>query len=234
MYFGILNDYSQEFMSSLSPSANSDRNSLNARLDIDYLLQPQLSEQKDIQEVISGWHQTPKTIPPRYFYDAQGSRLFEAICQLPEYYPTRTEAGILQQYASTIIESTQANELVQLGSGSATKTRYLLDAYRNYTDEPLYYIPIDVSSSILQESAQQLLADYPQLKIRGKVATYSQALAQLATSSFGSRIIVFLGSSIGNFNPEECDRLLAEITTALNSGDYFLLGIDLQKPVSIL
>lgn len=219
---------------STSFSINSDRNFLNTRLDIDYLLKPRLSEQEDIQELISGLGQTPKTIPPRYFYDAHGSQLFEAICQLPEYYPTRTEAGILQQYAPAIIESTQANELVELGSGSATKTRYLLDAYRNYTDAPLYYIPVDVSSSILQESAQQLLADYPQLKIRGKVATYSQALAQLATSFFGRRIIVFLGSSIGNFNPEECDRLLTEITTALSPGDYFLLGIDLQKTVSIL
>ena len=221
-------------MSSLSPSVNSDRNSLNARLDIDYLLKPQLSEQEDIQEVISGWHQTPKTIPPRYFYDAQGSQLFEAICQLPEYYPTRTEASILQQYAPVIIESTKANELVELGSGSATKTRYLLDAYQNYTDAPLYYIPVDVSNSILQDSAEKLLADYPQLNIRGKVATYSQALARLANNSFGKRIIIFLGSSIGNFNGEECDRLINQVTSALNPGDYFLLGIDLQKPISIL
>ncbi|MEL6438167.1 MAG: L-histidine N(alpha)-methyltransferase [Cyanobacteria bacterium J06621_8] len=221
-------------MTPLPSPANSDRNSVNGRLDIDYLLEPQLSEQDDIQEVISGLSQTPKVIPPRYFYDAQGSQLFEAICELPEYYPTRTEASILQQYAPIIIEQTQVNELIELGSGSSTKTRYLFDAYGNDTDAPLYYIPVDVSQSILQESSEQLLIDYPQLKIRGKVATYSQALAQLATSSLGKRMIVFLGSSIGNFTPQECNRLMSEIISALNPGDYFLLGIDLHKSVSIL
>ncbi|MEM7758214.1 MAG: L-histidine N(alpha)-methyltransferase [Cyanobacteria bacterium P01_A01_bin.40] len=221
-------------MSTFSNSANSDRHSVNNRLDIDYLLDPQLIEQDDIQDVIKGLRQTTKTIPARYFYDAKGSQLFEAICQLPEYYPTRTEASILQQNAVSIIDRTKVDELVELGSGSSTKTRYLLDAQTKNADTPLYYIPIDISDSILQDSAENLLADYPQLKIQGKVATYSQALAQLSTSSFGSRIIIFLGSSIGNFNSEECDRLIEQVTSALNPGDFFLLGIDLQKPVSIL
>lgn len=219
---------------STSFSVNSDRHFSSTRLDIDYLLEPEINEQEDIQEVISGLRQSPKVIPPRYFYDAHGSQLFEAICQLPEYYPTRTEASILQQSAASIIEQTQANELIELGSGSSTKTRFLLDAYRNYTDASLYYIPVDVSDSILLASAEKLLADYSQLKIRGKVATYSQALAQLATSSFGKRMIIFLGSSIGNFNRQECDRFINQVTSALNPGDYFLLGIDLQKSVSIL
>ncbi|MEO0836809.1 MAG: L-histidine N(alpha)-methyltransferase [Cyanobacteria bacterium J06642_3] len=221
-------------MSTLSSSASSDRYSTSNRLDIDYLLDVQQIEQDDIQDVISGFSQTPKVIPARYFYDAQGSELFEAICQLPEYYPTRTEASILKEHATSIMTQTKAVELVELGSGSSTKTRYLLDAHTKNINCPLYYVPVDVSDSILQASAKDLLTDYPQLKIQGKVATYSKALEQLASSSLGRRLIIFLGSSIGNFNPEECDRLINQVTSALNPGDYFLLGIDLQKQVSIL
>ena len=218
-------------MSAFSQSANV--GNFDARLEINYLLDTKAVEKDDIQEVISGLKQPQKTIPARYFYDSKGSQLFEEICQLPEYYPTRTEGSILQQSAPEIIEQTKISELVELGSGSSTKTRYLLNACQSY-DTPLYYVPVDVSSSILKESAYDLLTDYPQLKIQGKVATYSQALQQLSTSFLGKRLIIFLGSSIGNFNPQECDRFINQVTSALNPGDYFLLGIDLQKPVEIL
>ncbi|MEO1690382.1 MAG: L-histidine N(alpha)-methyltransferase [Cyanobacteria bacterium J06631_6] len=207
--------------------------SSTSRLEIDYLLDPQASEKDDIQDVINGLKQTPKNLPARYFYDQKGSQLFEQICELPEYYPTRTEASILHQYASEIVDRTQAVELVELGSGSSSKTRYLFDVYRK-RDSPLYYVPVDVSDSILKTSANELLADYSQLKIQGKVATYSQALEQLSQSNLGKRMIIFLGSSIGNFNPTECDRLIKQVISALDSGDYFLLGIDLQKPQEIL
>ena len=120
-----------------------------------------------------------------------------------------------------------------MGSGSSTKTRLLLDAYSNLHNQ-FHYVPIDVSASILQDSADTLLADYPQLKIEAKVATYAQALEQLASSSRGTRTIIFLGSSIGNFSPEECVRFIDRVNVALNVGDYFLLGIDLQKPHHIL
>ena len=219
-------------MSTFSSATNC-HETWQARLKIDYLLDEKAIEKDDIQVVVSGLSKANKSLPARYFYDARGSQLFEDICQLPEYYPTRTEASILKQYATEIIHRTQAEELVELGSGSSTKTRYLLDAYPS-GDRPIYYIPIDVSDSILKESAYDLLADYPQLKIRGKVATYSQALQQLSTSFFGKRLIIFLGSSIGNFNARECDRFIELVTSALNPGDYFLLGIDLQKPAAIL
>ena len=218
-------------MSTFSSANN--RHNLKSRLQINYLLDVKAIEEDDIGDVINGLSKANKSLPPRYFYDAKGSQLFEDICQLAEYYPTRTEASILQQYASQIADRTQAVELVELGSGSSTKTRYLLDAYRD-TDRPLYYVPVDVSGSILKASAEDLLADYPRLKIQGKVATYSQALQQLSHDFLGKRIIVFLGSSIGNFNSVECDRFIARVTSALNPGDYFLLGIDLQKPVEIL
>ena len=214
-------------------SSDKDRDSQALRLEIDYLLDTKVIEKDDAQDAIAGLQSHPKSIPARYFYDRQGSQLFEAICELPEYYPTRTEASILKQYGAEIVARTQVVELVELGSGSSTKTRFLLDAYQT-TNTPLYYTPVDVSDSILKTSANDLLREYPQLKIQGKVATYSQALEQLATYSFGRRVIIFLGSSIGNFSPSECDRFIAQITTALNPGDYFLLGIDLQKPQAIL
>lgn len=220
-------------MSAFSQSAKNSQNFLATRLKIDYLLDFKAVEKDDIQDVINGLNQKQKSLPAHYFYDSKGSQLFEKICQLEEYYPTRTEASILQQYATEIVHQTQAVELVELGSGSSTKTRYLFDAYQK-SNIPLYYIPVDVSDSILKVSANKLLADYPQLKIEGKVATYSQALKQLKNSFLGKRIIIFLGSSIGNFNSLKCDRFINQVTSALNPGDYFLLGIDLQKPVEIL
>ncbi|WP_019509403.1 L-histidine N(alpha)-methyltransferase [Pleurocapsa sp. PCC 7319] len=220
-------------MSTFSQSPKNNANNLEARLQIDYLLDNKTIEIEDRQEVINGLQRIPKTLPARYFYDSKGSQLFEQICQLPEYYPTRTEAGILEQYAVEIVNQTKAEELIELGSGSSSKTRILLDAYQRL-NRILYYTPVDVSDSILKASAYNLLADYENLKIDGKVATYSQALQQLQNSFLGTRMIIFLGSSIGNFDNSECDRLIEQVTAALNPGDYFLLGIDLQKPLEIL
>ncbi|MEA5470003.1 L-histidine N(alpha)-methyltransferase [Spirulina sp. 06S082] len=185
------------------------------------------------QDVRQGLQQGAKTLPPRYFYDEKGSLLFEDICNLPEYYPTRTEAGILQEYALEIASITGNCELVELGSGSSSKTRFLLNAYQTLYSS-LNYVPIDVSGEILAASAKQLLSDYSTLKVRGLVGTYEQALAQLTPSSLPTRIILFLGSTLGNFYPQQSDRFLAQIINALQPGDYFLLGVDLQKPKAIL
>ncbi|MGK7897013.1 MAG: L-histidine N(alpha)-methyltransferase, partial [Xenococcus sp. (in: cyanobacteria)] len=124
-------------------------------------------------------------------------------------------------------------ELIELGSGSSTKTRLLLDAYQN-NQYPTYYMPIDVSGSILEVSAKQLLQEYTNLKIRGQVGTYQQALNNLPSSILSNKMIFFLGSSLGNFTAQECDRFFTQIVEVLNPGDYFLLGIDLQKPLNIL
>ncbi|MGA9380452.1 MAG: L-histidine N(alpha)-methyltransferase [Phormidium sp.] len=185
------------------------------------------------EDVIQGLTKKPKTLPAKYFYDHQGSQLFEQICELPEYYPTRTEASILRQYSDEIAQITGACELVELGSGSSTKTRLLLNAYQalNYSCK---YVPIDVSESILKDSAIQLQEEYPALQIKALVGTYEQALAQLKPTSLPARMIFFLGSSIGNFTPQESDIFLDEIRDVLDPGDYFLLGIDLQKPIEIL
>lgn len=210
-----------------------EKHSIETRLQIEDLLSLSQNKQNDGSDVISGLTQNPKSLPPRYFYDDRGSQLFEQICELPEYYLTRTETAILQQCASEIASITGGCEIVELGSGSATKTRLLLDAYNNL-DRPLRYLPIDVSAGILESSARQLLLDYPSLSVRGLVSTYELALQQLPPSQLKSRMICFIGSTLGNLTPGECDRFFTHIANALQPNEYFLLGIDLQKPKYLL
>lgn len=203
------------------------------RLHISDLLAISQNEQTDGSDVVSGLMQTAKSLPPRYFYDDRGSQLFEQICELPEYYLTRTETAILQKCAGEIAQITGESELVELGSGSATKTRILLDAYNQHA-YPLRYLPIDVSAGILESSARQLLLDYPSLLVHGLVSTYELALEVLPPSRLSSRMICFIGSTLGNLTPQECDRFFSQIANALQPGEYFLLGIDLQKPKHLL
>lgn len=184
-------------------------------------------------DVISGLSKQPKTLPAKYFYDDPGSELFEQICDLPEYYLTRTETLILHDCATEIASITGACEIVELGSGSAVKTRILLDAYKEM-GYPLHYLPIDISAGILESSAFALLNDYPTLKVHGLVATYELALESLSMSLLPTRMLCFLGSTLGNLNDEECDLFFNRIATALNKGEYFLLGVDLQKPTEVL
>jgi L-histidine Nalpha-methyltransferase len=184
-------------------------------------------------DVVRGLTQRPKSLPPSYFYDDQGSELFERICELPEYYLTRTETSILQQCADAVAQITGACELVELGSGNSTKTRILLDAYQKL-GYPLHYLPIDVCAGILESSAKQLLQEYPNLQVHALAGTYEAALAQLTPKKLSSRMICFIGSSLGNLNPQECDAFLSQIRNTLQMGEYFLLGIDLQKPKEIL
>lgn len=191
------------------------------------------SASDDGKDVVSGLTRSRKSLPPRYFYDDKGSQLFEQICELPEYYPTRTEAWILREYALEVAQWTGVCELVELGSGSSSKTRLLLDACQQL-GYPLRYVPIDVSAGILEDSAQQLLLDYPTLKIQALVGTYEQAIAHLPPSLLPTRMMIFLGSTLGNFTKGECDRFFASISQALEPGDYFLLGVDLQKPKAVL
>jgi dimethylhistidine N-methyltransferase len=185
------------------------------------------------EDVVQGLTQNSKSLPPKYFYDDRGSELFEKICELPEYYPTRTEASILSQSAPEIAQITGDCELVELGSGSSTKTRILLDAYQKNA-KSCQYIPIDVSGGILNTTVIQLQKQYPHFSIHGLQGTYEQALVHLKSNSVKSRLIFFLGNSIGNFYPQECDKFLNQIANTLKPGDYFLLGIDLQKPKDIL
>ncbi|MBW4447959.1 MAG: L-histidine N(alpha)-methyltransferase [Spirirestis rafaelensis WJT71-NPBG6] len=217
----------------LSSKVNS-QNTIEKRLEIQRLLEPTLVVSSSAgSDVVKGLTQTAKSLPPRYFYDDRGSELFEQICELPEYYVTRTETAILQKCASEIAKITGDCELVELGSGSSTKTRIILDAYKQL-GYPLRYLPIDVSAGMLETSAKQLLADYPSLQVHAIAGTYEMALAQLIPKQLPSRMICFIGSTLGNLNPQECDVFLSEIKDALQVGEYFLLGVDLQKPKHIL
>ncbi|MGG6266384.1 L-histidine N(alpha)-methyltransferase [Leptolyngbya sp. AN03gr2] len=205
--------------------------SIHDRVHLTYLIDrstPSKDELHPGSDVVLGLSQTPKTLPPRYFYDDRGSQLFEQITELPEYYLTRTETEILRSCAPEIAQITEACELVELGSGNSTKTRILLDAYRSF-GHPLVYCPIDVSAGILESSAHSLLRDYSELEVYGLVGTYELALEKLPNTHLSSRMIGFIGSTLGNLNPEECDIFLDRIAHALKSKEYFLLGIDLHK-----
>jgi L-histidine Nalpha-methyltransferase len=187
----------------------------------------------DGSDVIQGLTQIPKTLPCKYFYDDRGSELFEQITDLPEYYPTRTEQSILETYVSEIIAFTGACELIELGSGSSRKTHTLLSAYSQLPD-PLHYYPIDVSAGILRSTALDLLETYPQLNVCGVAGTYERALAQLPPRIIENRLLMFLGSTMGNLDDRSRDIFLTQVQQALQPGEFFLLGVDLQKPIDIL
>ncbi|MEH2395696.1 MAG: L-histidine N(alpha)-methyltransferase [Nostoc sp.] len=204
---------------------------LQKRWQIEYLFNPkQLSEITflDGSDVVQGLTRTPKSIPMHYRYDDRGSQLFEQICDVPEYYLTRTETAILQECASAIALMTGSCELVELGSGSAVKTCILLDAYQQL-GLLMKYLPIDISAGILESSSLTLLNSYPSLQVQGFVGTFEMGLERLAPSSLPTRMISFLGSTLGSLNLEESDVLLTQVATALQPGEYFLLGLDLHK-----
>ncbi len=191
------------------------------------------ADSDDGTDVVAGLLSEPKALPCKYFYDAVGSQLFERICETPEYYPTRTERGILERYAADIAAMTGPCEIVELGSGSASKTRILLEAYAEQADK-VYFVPIDVSESILRESSRDLVDRFDVLSIRGFSGTYEQALAALHPAPAPARMFVFLGSSIGNFKTAERAHFMAQIEDAMAGGEYFLLGIDRRKDPAVI
>ena len=185
-------------------------------------------------DVRAGLTARQKTLPPKYFYDDLGSQLFEAICALPEYYLTRSETEILQQYAPAIVAHLQNQQsIVELGSGSSVKTRYLLEALLA-RQETLLYQPIDISESILSQSTPRLLLDYPRLRIQGQVGDYTVGLGKVERDKNGGLLLLFLGSNIGNYDPHEARKLLTAVQQSLRPGDTLLIGADLKKSPAIL
>lgn len=166
-----------------------------------------------------------RAIPPIYFYDAKGSALYEAITALPEYYLTRKEAALLRQVAPLLADTLPVTELVELGSGSSTKTRILLDAFRE-GDRPLTYIPIDVSRDFLRSVAEALVEEYPGLRVLGIAAPFEDALALLPPAE--GRLFLFLGSTLGNFSPPQQEAFFFQLRQAMRPGNYLLLGFDLR------
>ena len=177
-------------------------------------------------DVLAGLTATPKTLPPKWFYDARGSELFEQITTLPEYYPTRAEREILATYAPEIASTTGATTLVELGSGSSEKTRLLLTALRDHGTLQTF-VPLDVSGSALRESAAAIAADYPGLAVHGVLGDFTEHLDLLPGTA--PRVVAFLGGTIGNLVPAERAKFLAGVRSVLNAGEWLLLGTDLVK-----
>ena len=184
-------------------------------------------------EILHGLDRNSKFINSKFFYDKKGSDLFEQICLLEEYYPTRTEIAILQSIQSELLSLLDNSfRLVELGSGSSTKTRLILDVFRKFQSN-MEYFPIDISE-ILTESSEFLLKEYPDLSITGIIDTYEGGLEFIEQYDSKKNLILFLGSSFGNFSPYDGKKFLKKINSVMKCGDLFLLGLDLVKNTSVL
>ena len=181
------------------------------------------------QDIREGLSSNPRHLFPKYLYDELGSRLFEAICEIGEYYLTRSEDEILRDHADEIIGCVPNCEtLIELGSGSAEKTRHLIDAFLRRRDQ-LLFMPVDISATALLESSQALLGSYANLRIDAYAADYFQALEALPDLGPQPVLVLFLGSNIGNFEPDEARNFLRSIRRVLRPQDVLLLGADLRK-----
>lgn len=178
------------------------------------------------RDVREGLGSRPRWLPPKYFYDLRGSRLFERITELPEYYLTRAERAILERCAPELAAGLRPRALVEFGSGSAAKARILLDALRG-TGALVGYAPIDVSESALREAAERLVAEYPRLRVVGVIGDFRRPLELPFPDE--PRLIVFLGSTIGNLEGPSAVEFLGRVARAMGSGDGFLIGFDLVK-----
>lgn len=186
-----------------------------------------------LDEVRAGLLSSPKRLPPTLFYDSAGSALFERITELDEYYPTRTERGILERHAADILQEAGSElNLVELGSGSSAKTHLLLQALLEGQEHGVY-APIDVSASALDQAQSTLAEAFPQLDVRPIYADYLEGLASLE-QGVARRLVLFLGSTIGNFDPSHATAFLRSVRDTLQPGDSLLIGMDLAKAPEIL
>jgi len=181
--------------------------------------------------VANGLSQSPPVLECRFLYDKRGSELYEKITEQPEYYPTRTEAGILKKNAAEISTLTGPCTLIELGSGSSVKTEYLLSAYQSrYGD--ICYTPIDISVNALKDAGRSITQQRPEVQVVGIHGTYADSFPLIRHAS--PSLIIFLGSTIGNFTPEEEHIFWSDISENMQAGDHFLLGVDLVKDTEIL
>ena len=189
------------------------------------------SRQQMVRDVRQGLTKKPKQLSPKYFYDERGSELFEEITQLPEYYLTRAERLLLEQRIGEIVADVKPCSLVELGAGSASKTRIILDEMR-VSGCAECYVPVDVSRDFLEATALQLRADYPDVDIKPVVSDITEhfTLPRLVNPT----LIAFLGSTIGNFPRQQAIGLLSHITSQMGDNDRFLLGADLIKDAAVI
>jgi len=183
-------------------------------------------------DVLDGLTRPFKELPPKHFYDTEGSLLFDRICGLPEYYPTRTERAILAARAGEIVERTGAGQLIELGSGMPDKSRLLLDAMRD-AGTLERYVPFDVSEHVIGLAAECLAEDYPGLEVHGVVGDFERHLDAIPTDG-ATRIVAFLGGTIGNFLPGSRRRFVRALGDTLRAGDRLLLGTDLVKDPAVI
>ena len=182
----------------------------------------------DVRDGLTG---TPKHLPPKWFYDDLGCDLFDQITRLEEYYPTETERGILAAQAATIAEASGADTIVELGSGTSDKTRTLLDAFRA-TDQLRRFVPFEVNEATVRAAAEAIVAEYSGTEVHAVVGDFERHLGEIPRE--GRRMVAFLGSTIGNFDPAGRKQFLAELADNLRPGDSLLLGTDLVKDVDRL
>ncbi len=193
---------------------------------------PVIGKDKIVASVYQGLTKNPKQISPVFFYDAAGSRLFEAITQLPEYYLTRTEKKLLCQFFGQTGSALEHTDIIELGSGDCSKISILLDNMPAFRRETIRYIPVDVSCSAIKDSAAILTEKYPELTIHGFIADF---LVQLHLIPRGKRrLILFLGSTLGNLNSEQARTFFANLDRIMTDHDCLILGVDRVKPVKIL
>ena len=178
------------------------------------------------RDVSDGLRSTPKSLPPKWFYDSVGSELFDQITRLPEYYPTRAEAEILRDRSAEIAVASEADTLVELGSGTSEKTRMLLDALHN-RGSLHRFIPFDVDASILSTAATAIQSEYAGVEIKAVCGDFEEHLTEIPSG--GRRLFVFLGSTIGNLTPGPRAEFLATLSAVMRPGDSLLLGTDLVK-----
>jgi L-histidine N-alpha-methyltransferase len=184
-------------------------------------------------DVLDGLTRPFKELPPKHFYDTRGSELFELICSLPEYYPTRTELAILQRVARDLVADTGAGELVELGSGASDKARILLDAMA--AEGTLQrYIPLDVSESVVHDAARELVEQYDGLYVHGVIGDFERHLQEVPEANGVPRLVALLGGTIGNFPPGTRRGLLRKIGGLLRPEDRLLLGTDLVKDPAVI
>jgi L-histidine Nalpha-methyltransferase len=186
-----------------------------------------VADPRMLAEVAEGLSLPQKELSPKYFYDQRGSELFEAITQLDEYYPTRTERGLLEAWMPSLIRRLGSRALIELGAGSAEKSRVILDAMRAAGTAELY-VPIDVSVTFLSQTAARLRREYPRLAVEPAIADISEEL-NIPRRVPHPALYAFLGSTIGNFYPPAAIRLLGRVRAAMEPGDRYLMGVDLRK-----
>jgi len=193
---------------------------------IDVHLSPEDVQRQMRHDAVVGLQASEKSIPPVWFYDERGSRLFEEITQLPEYYPTRAERALLEAHAASIAQLSKADTLVELGAGSCEKTRVLLSALQQ-AGTLTRYVPFDVSDEFLRGAATALSEEYGALDIHLVIGDFHHHLTEIPTD--GRRMVAFLGGTIGNLNPAQRARFLFDLNCTMSSDDSLLLGADLVK-----